>query len=109
MANYEISNIQMRVFNHISNFEEELLSTRISFNLQESRAPVNIVESITTILQNSESLNLNGGFQILAFQPSCKYNINSNNTYMYVFSIMRISIAYCLWLQCTMAALIVWC
>ena len=82
MANYEISNIQMRVFNHISNFEEELLSTRISFNLQESRAPVNIVESITTILQNSESLNLNGGFQILAFQPSCKYNTNSNSVCM---------------------------
>ena len=71
----------MRVFNHISNIGEEMLSTRVSFNLQESRAPVNIVDSITTILQSNDS---NGGFQILAFQPSRKCDASSNCVFMYV-------------------------
>ena len=62
----------MRAYNHNSDSGEELVSVTISFNLQERIAPVNIVESITSILQNNDSLNLNGEFQVLAFQPSCK-------------------------------------
>ena len=56
---------------------EELRSVTISFNLEQRTAPTDIVESITIILQNGNiSLNLSEDFQVLAFQPSCKYIVH---------------------------------
>lgn len=62
------------MFSYNSNTGVELVSVAVSFNLEESTAPADIVESINSILQNSNvSINMVEELQVLAFQPSCKY------------------------------------
>ena len=63
-----------RNYNYKSSSGVELRSATISFNLQQRTAPTDIVESITIILQNG-NISLED-FQVLAFQPSCKYIVH---------------------------------
>ena len=80
-SSYEISNLMERNYNYESSSGVELHSVTISFNLQQRTAPTDIVESITIILQNGNtSLNLSEDFQVLAFQPSCKYIVHVKYT-----------------------------